>query len=333
MIVGTALLLCIALVWTIMVFGPFGGRAQDVMSIQIDTPYVGQGVQSGTPLVMHGVKVGEVTGIASLPGGGVRLDADIRKKPTAELTDTMAVDFRPFNYFGVTDVNLRKGTGGQPLRDGARIKVEPAGNFTLQALLSRLGEISTGVLTAKLIQTIDVGTRYLDGLNPLLETALLVANAVTKTQTVSTAKLLANATGLSVAFPSAVYALSNFGDSVYHADENYLHIDIPGFKEENYQLMIKNLDEIADGIFGAVGKLLSSHMGDLIPVVDSIKVVSDVVPALIRPEAIGSMLVEMRTRLEKLYGGTPEQRALQVRILLDSLPGVAAPLGVVGVPQ
>jgi hypothetical protein len=45
------------------------------------------------------------------------------------------------------------------------------------------------------------------------------------------------------------------------------------------------------------------------------------------------MLVELRSRFEKLYAGTPEQRALQVRIVLDSLPGVAAPLGVLGVSR
>jgi len=44
------------------------------------------------------------------------------------------------------------------------------------------------------------------------------------------------------------------------------------------------------------------------------------------------MLVELRTRFEKLYSGTPEQRALRVRIVLDDLPGVAAPLGVMGAP-
>lgn len=45
---------------------------------------------------------------------------------------------------------------------------------------------------------------------------------------------------------------------------------------------------------------------------------------------MSEMLVELRTRLEKMYAGTPEQRALQVRILLDSMPGVAAPLAAAG---
>ena len=40
--------------------------------------------------------------------------------------------------------------------------------------------------------------------------------------------------------------------------------------------------------------------------------------------------MKMRTRLQKLLGGNGEQRALQVKIILDSLPGVAAPLAAMG---
>jgi hypothetical protein len=77
---------------------------------------------------------------------------------------------------------------------------------------------------------------------------------------------------------------------------------------------------------------LQSHVGDLLPLVDSIKALTDVVPPLIRPEAIGNMLVELRSRFEKMYAGSPEERALKVRIVLDSLPGVAAPLSAMGGP-
>ncbi len=60
-----------------------------------------------------------------------------------------------------------------------------------------------------------------------------------------------------------------------------------------------------------------------------------VVPPLIRPADTAQMMAEMRTRFEKkMYQGTPpEQRALQVRIVLDSLPGVAAPIAAIGGQQ
>jgi hypothetical protein len=283
-------------------------------------------------VVINGVDVGKVRDISSLPGGGVRLNVDLQKPPVARLTDKLDIDFRPVNYFGVTGINLIPGTGGQTLRDGMRIHTVPKGNFTLQALLSRLGQLSTGVLTPQLIQTIDRATRYVDGLDPLIETALIVANAVAKTQTVPTARLLTNATGLSVAFPPFVDSLTEAGADFLHP-VNYIHVGLADVTDDVFtNKFVTLLEESSKGLFLSIGKLESAHIGDLLPVVQSIKALTDVVPPLIRPEAIAQMLVELRSRLEKMYAGTPEQRALQVRIVLDSLPGVAAPIAAVGGP-
>ena len=85
----------------------------------IDTPYVGEGVDNGHGVVIHGVKVGQVTRRrADLPAGGVRLNADLQTDSIAGLTNTVKVDFRPVNYFGVTGINLIAESGGQALHEG-----------------------------------------------------------------------------------------------------------------------------------------------------------------------------------------------------------------------
>ena len=138
-IVGAATALATVLVLAILIVAhPFRSRPNDRITVAIDAPFVGQGVAKGTALVMHGVKVGEITAITSSPRGGVRLDADLQSGPIQGLTDAMDIDFRSINYFGVTGINLTAGSGGQVLRDGMRINKVPTGNFTLQALLSRL---------------------------------------------------------------------------------------------------------------------------------------------------------------------------------------------------
>ncbi len=329
-VIGAVVVLCCVVGAGLFMVNPFGGRADGRISVAIDTPYVVQGVAKGTAVVMHGVEVGKVTAISSLPGGGVRLDAELRKTPVAGLTDAMQIDFRPANYFGVTGVNITPGAGGQALRDGIRINTVPKGNFTLQALLSRLGQLSTGVITRQLINVIDRATRYTDALDPLIETVLIAANAVAEVQTVPTARLLANATGLSVVFPSFLNAVTDAGDALSHADMNWMH-EGPGdlTEDEWYKTFgIPTLDFTSNGIFASVGKLEASHVADLLALVNGVQSITDVVPPLLRPDGVAQMLVELRSRFEKLYAGTPEQRALQVRIVLDSLPGVAAPLGI-----
>lgn len=329
-IIGAAVTLCCTGAAALYLAHPFAGRADDRVSVTIDTPYVVQGVSPGTAVVMHGVEVGKVTSVSSVPGQGARLDVGLQKTPVAGLTDAMQIDFRPTNYFGVTGVNITPGTGGQALRDGMQINTVPKGNFTIQALLSRLSELSAKVITPQLIDVIDRTTRYTDALNPLIETLLITTNAVAEVQTVPTARLLSNTTGLSVVFPSLLNGTTDVGDAVARGDGNYMHARIADETDEQWRARVVSVEGAGHGLFGSIGQLESSHVGDLLPLVSGIETLSDTAPTLLRPVGLGDMLVELRTRFEKLYAGTPEQRALQVRIVLDSLPGVAAPLGVMG---
>ena len=330
-IVGTVMVVCLALIAMLVASNPFAGVDTRPISVTIDTPYVGQGVAKGTAMVMHGVKVGEVTAVSSLAGGGVRLNADLQPGPVTGLTSTFTMDFRPVNYFGVTGINLTANPGGQALHDGMRINRVPTGNFTLQALLSRLGQLSAGVITPQLIHVIDTGTRYIDALDPLIETMVTTANAVAQVQTVRTAQLLTNTTEFSESFPSFVDSLTEAGDAYVHADRvNPFHVGFQHFSDKFWKERGLEVGRAAaEDVFGTVGKLEYSHVGDLLPFIGAVKALTDVVPPLIRPESVAETLVALRTRLENMYSGTPEQRALRLQIVLDSLPGIAGPLGVV----
>lgn len=306
---------------------PFNEVPNGQIQVAIETPYVGQGVSSGTALVIHGVKVGEVDGVSSLPAGGVRLNAGLDSRPTAGLTDELEVDFRPANYFGVTAINLIPRTGGRALADGSVIRVTPQGNFTMQALLSQLGAVSHGVLTPRLVSVIDRISRYTDALDPMLETVLVAANTVTDVQTVSAAQLLTNFAGISVATPG-------FTDAAIRSTELLLHTGFETLTDAAYEQTFRpSVDLVSTSLFGASGKLLSSHSVELAPTMDLIKALSDVVPGIVPPDALADNARELRSRLERLFVGTSDQRAVQVQVVLDHLPGVAAPMGLEGQPS
>ncbi|WP_158019509.1 MlaD family protein [Mycolicibacter sinensis] len=326
----------------------------------IQAPYVGQGVQTETPVIMHGVKIGEVTAIRSVPGGGVQMEATLDSGPTRGLTNTMKVDYRAANYFGITGINLTPGEGGQPLRSGMQLNITPEGNFSLQALLYRLGALTNGVFDERLIRVFERATRYVDGLNPLLETALIVGSALAKVQTVSTAQLLENTAGVSSALPSVIDAATSSADvlinSYYgmgHTPETSQRIKE---KSKYYKIMddkhkqrydanerfwlanrdndvffdgqiVPQMDKARTDLFGRIGQLESSHVDDLFPLVESIRGLVDTVPEIFSPEDFAETVMDLRGRFERIYGSSPDQHSLQVRIVLDRLPGIAAPLG------
>lgn len=353
-IVG-AIMVLVALITIplLFTFDPFSRKPADLLSVVIETPYVGAGVAGGTPLMMHGVEVGQVTGVSSRIGGGVQVAADLQPGPTSGLTTNMAIDFRPANYFGVTGINIIHNDGGRPLQDGVQISVVPKGNFTLQELLYGLGDVS-GVFDQKLIGVIERASQYVDGLNPLLETLITVSRWITNVQTVSTEQLLRNTTGIGAALPGLTDALVGAVDNLRRTQvgagfDRQAELDQNRFEQTydaqlwktynaNLDLLESDPDKWSFGvlekvfkgaetdIFTAVGVLTSSHIYDLFPTVEILRTVSDVVPKLISPGDLADKLRELRTRLERMYAGSGDQRALQVRIILDQLPGVATPL-------
>ncbi|AMT74086.1 hypothetical protein ABG82_22530 [Mycobacteroides immunogenum] len=347
-------MLVVALTYAFVINAP-GRPVADAISVAIETPYVGQGVDSGTAVILHGVKVGEVKGVSKLGVGRVRVEVELQSDPTRGLTDAVGIDFRPANYFGVTGINLTPVDHGQSLRNGASISVTPSGNFTLQTLLYRLGELSHDVVTPQLISVMDRATRYTDALNPLFETMIRVSTTLTDVQKVSTEQLLRNAAAISVGLPS-------FMDSAISAGNNYLmnYVGV-GFDPDkdrelnpylryyddkqlaNYNeashVLATDPDKFAYGrlreyfvgarldLFSKIGDLEKSHVYDLYPLLDQVRVLADVVPGILKPVELADKLGELRSRLERMYVGSGDQRALQVKLVLDQLPGVAAPLG------
>ena len=322
-LVGIAVAACIVALAVAGFAIPFRGGNDDHIAIVIEAPFGGLGVKAGSAVVLHGTQIGEVAEVTNLPGGKVRYAADLDREPASSLTSAVGIDYRPANYFGVTGINLRPGDGGQALTNGSRIETTPAGNFTLQTMLSRLGELSGGVLTPHLIDVIEKATDYTDSLDPLLDTVLIVSQSFANVQTVSTARLLRNATGISVTLPGFVNAASNLLDRVQRPYN--------GLPYEWYDnLLDPTLQLVSGSFFGAIGKLLYSHGPELTDVTNLIKTLTDVVPGLVPPDSIADTTKELRTRLERLYSGPPDRRGVNVRVVLDNLPGISAPLAAMG---
>jgi hypothetical protein len=354
--VGSVLVASVLVVVTVLYFAnSIDSQPRDYVSLKIDTPYVGEGVADGTPLIMHGVKVGHVSAVKNRPGGGVQIDALVRSSSANGLTDALGIDYRPSNYFGVTGINLLPKDGGQPLRSGAHLTITPDGNFALQALLYRLGGLTHDVINQRLIDVMERGTRFTNGLTPLLETMLIVAKAVADVQTVSTERLLRNTTGVSVGVPGFVDGLTRTVDTSLHSglydyklamgDPMYDHYlttyddQLKSQYESGLKLAQTNMDDFVYGpvkefydaastdLFVKVGNILSTHTYDLFPVVEELRSITSVVPKIVNADGIGDTLRELHSRLTRMYEGSGEQRAMQVRIVLDEFPAIAAPLG------
>ena len=113
--------------------------------------------------------------------------------------------------------------------------------------------------------------------------------------------------------------------------DQFLHAGLDGVSEEYFQNTHRPaIDFTATELFGAMGKLVRSHSTELAPLTDMIKILTDIGPGLVPSDAVSDTAREYRMRLERLFSGPPDRRAVNVRVILDSLPGIAAPMQATG---
>ncbi len=118
-----------------------------------------QGLQSGEPVMINGVKLGQVTDVEVMPDGA-RVTAEIVRQP--ELKTDASATIGLLELMGGKRVNLEPGHAAAPLPDGAII----AGRSTLDipGALARVGEMTDSVDLRRTMRGVDETIASVNGL-------------------------------------------------------------------------------------------------------------------------------------------------------------------------
>ncbi|MBC2639492.1 MULTISPECIES: Mce family protein [unclassified Rhodococcus (in: high G+C Gram-positive bacteria)] len=303
-----------------------GSAEPDGMPISIDIPYVGPGVDSGTKVILRGGEVGVVTGLERMGADSVRMDLRLDPSQIAGLTDAFDVDFRPQNYFGSTAVNLVGKPGGSELEAHRTLDRTPTGDFTMSTMIEKGSLTVDGTLTDSMIAGLDEVVRYTDGLTPMIDAGLLFADRVAQTQQALPSELLGRVNDILAVFPAfnrqAIDSLTHIYNSTYNQrPDGSVGVDDPFMDETDAGLTLA-----AGQLFGQAGQLLKSHGEELTPVTEVVGELAGVVPHLYDGGARPERLRDAVERLDTTFEDSGDGQRLNLRIVLDDLPALAAPL-------
>src|SRR5690606_35874721 len=142
----------------------------------------GDGVVAGTLVRVDGVQVGEVTDIAPAGRGTQQISLSLDENRLHGIDDSMVVDYAPANLFGISEIELRPGAGGRPLRPGAVVdltgrRAADVYDATMGALLRSMSQTSGTVFTADMARVISQAAADVKAFTPLAE-ALITAGRV-----------------------------------------------------------------------------------------------------------------------------------------------------------
>lgn len=307
--------------------------SSDTIDVRVDVPSVAPGVHTGTKVILRGNEVGEVTALTRRSDDTVRMNLALRPNGIRGLTDALDIDFRPENYFGVTAVNLLEKPGGGKLAAGDVLNRRAANNFTMSTMLEKGSIVVDGTLTKAMIDTLDKVVRYADGLTPMIQAGIVFADRVAQTQQAMPSILLDDMNRTLDVLPGftgqSIAALYN----LYDNNTNHGPNGSWGRDDAYWDDLNTAMDVAMVKLFGAAGSLLQSHDHELTPVTGLAAALFGATPTLLANGRAASQLSAMVDRYGTVFTGPDSSRTLNLRLILDNLPGVAAPLAVSGLPS
>ncbi|MGW0174328.1 Mce family protein [Rhodococcus sp. NPDC003322] len=298
------------------------------VEVGLEVPYVGPGVAAGTKVVLHGQTVGRVIELDRTASDSVRMQLVLDEGQIDGLTDTFEVDYRPENYFGTSAVNLVAMNGGNELESGLELQRTPRGDFTMSTMIEQGSSTIDGTLTSDMIRSLDKSVHYLGGVTPWVETGVLLADRVAKTQYALPTDLLTRFDDILEAAPEfsdqAIRSLMNIYDSPSY---NRLPDGSVGVDEGVFDESDAGLALAGDQLFGQAGALLASHGDDLTPLIQSVTELSDVFPHLSSGGLTPESARDVVRKLDSAFVDVPGGKRLRLRVVLDAFPSMNAALG------
>ncbi|MGX1810582.1 MlaD family protein [Nocardia sp. NPDC055321] len=302
----------------------------DGIDIALMVGYVGEGIGPGTDVRLDGVRVGSVTTIEFARQGQRRIELNLKRSQLFGLTDAMSVDYVPGNLFGISTLELHPEGAGTVLEDGSIVDLTGAGadrlrDATLAALLNSTGDLTQQVLTPQLTELLHKFARDLGAFTPLLQAIGTTARSYVETAQRPSAELFERYGAALAGVPPMITG----GLTVLHAsyDNGYLR------EEEHIAKFAYMWPSVQNELLPAVTALFGTarpYFSGLLPVLTM--VLDRVAGSVPDPQGAAAQSGELVERLARAFRPGPEGPVLDVRVDLDLVPGLAAPLAATGLP-
>lgn len=319
--VGGLIIVLIAVV-ALVVLSYRALRPAEGLRIALHTEQIGDGVSAGTSVRLDGVQVGTVAAITPDDRGTQRITLQLDQSRLHGIDDSLRVDYAPANLFGISELELRRGTGGSPLRDNAVIELTGAraGNVydaTMGSILRSLSQVGATVLTPQLATVVAQVANDFQSFTPLLQALITVARTIADNQTMNPSELMGK---LGPAFDGG----GQFAGAAIQVLDQVHDIRIVQTDKNRYDIGVAALTgSILPGLATTVtvaGEQFADTTDMLAPM---LRMLAQMVP---RPQQTGTDLRALLANLRAALADSPDGPVLNLEVELQSMPGLAVPL-------
>lgn len=290
----------------------------DRLVVTIDTPSIGVGVETGTPVLLRGIEVGRVTNVEISGDGRPALTLDLERAGVGILHRDFGFDYRPQNYFGISAVNIIDGgaSTSQVLASGDRIDRAAGADHTMGMMIELGSDMVDDTMQEPMMDAIRRSLAYTSALEPLMHSGVILATTIERTQRHLPAELLADYNDIAQALPPFTLGVADAAHATYRSD-------MRAAGDEVMARYATALEAIAEDFFSLVGELLGGNEDNLSSAVEILRETAGVLPAtaggLLTPVTLGELI----KRLNGAFGRGPDgDPTLKVKVDFDVLPVV-----------
>ncbi|SFN87109.1 MlaD protein [Nocardia ignorata] len=307
--------LSVAAAWTV----GNAARGDNRMLVVLRTEKIGDGVGVGTPVQFDGVGIGAVTAIGS-GDGAKQVTLMLDRTNSSGLTDSLLVDYSPSNLFGISEVALKPGVGGTPLRDGVVIDLtgprsDRQRDATMGVLIRTVAETTGSLLTPELTDVLVRVATAARQFTPLMEAIVVSGRNVAETRSVPVSALLEQ-------YGSMLVGSASMIDGTVGLIYRLTTIEILNNQRELFDATVSVVGQrffpaLAGTLFTAQAHL-SEYAAMLTPILASGS-------RMVSTPGVSSMqLSEILSRLDRSFTSTPSGPVLSIKLILDLVPAIAA---------
>ncbi|MFF0533040.1 MlaD family protein [Nocardia amikacinitolerans] len=297
-------------------------RSEDGLRIALHTEQIGDGVTEGTQVRLDGVLVGEVDRIAPAARGTQRITLRLDDSRLHGIDDSMLVDYAPANLFGISELELRRGPGGSPLRQGIEIDLtgpRAAGVYdaTMGSILRSLSQVGASVFSPQLATVIAQVSADFKAFTPLVQALITVARTIADNQTMPASELLGR---LGPAFDGG----GDFAGATIQILDQIHDIRIVQTDKDRYDVGVAAL---TGQILPGLATTVSTAGGQLAEATDMLAPLLSVLAQMVpRPQQSAAELRLLLERLRAAMPDSPDGPVLNLEVDLRGVPGIAVPL-------
>ncbi|MGW5312488.1 MlaD family protein [Nocardia thailandica] len=297
-------------------------RTEDGLRVALHTEQLGDGIAAGSQVRVDGVTVGTVDAVTPGERGTQQIALILDESQLHGLDDSLAIDYAPTNLFGIAEIELRRGTGGAPLREGSVIDLtgDHAGRVydaTMSAILRSLSQVGMTVTSPQMATVISQLAYDFKSFTPLVQALITVATIVADNQTVPPSEVMGK---LGPAFDGG----GQFAGATMQVIDELRDIRITQVDKDRYDI---GVGVLSGSLLPALSTTLTTTGGYLAETTDMLAPVLRALAQMSpRPQASGAELAALLANLRGAMPDGPDGPVLNLDVELSGVPAIAVPL-------